>query len=343
MPESLNYEMCDNILVSLRKIVHAMGIHSRQLHRTYALTAPQWVLLREVFRTKSISIGRLAQEVSLSNATVTGIIDRLEQLGYVSRARNGQDRRQVFLSCTDKGKKILQEMPPLFQEHFIAALSNLRDWEQGQMLAVVSRLAAMMGGNGSAGEDPAVAPALSEPDGFIDSCRMLLDNTVGDDGASTMSETQESLRVIRSDGDLPGGMDRPRLAAFLHEHLQPYEDTPEDIEAGLDYALNNLTGPGGFMVLALDGDTLQGALVMLNTGMTGYIPEHVLLFVAVHRELRGKGIGAELIRRAQRECACNIKLHVEYDNPARRLYERLGFSSKYAEMRWTRESSDHKS
>ena len=179
MPEVLNYEMCDNILISLRKIVHAMGIHSRQLQRTYALTGPQLVLLREIFRTETISIGRLAQEVSLSNATVTGIIDRLEQLGYVSRARNGQDRRQVFLSCTDRGKKVLQEMPPLFQEHFISALSNLRDWEQGQMLAVVSRLAAMMGGNGSAGEDPAVTPALSEPDGFIDSCRMLLDNTVG--------------------------------------------------------------------------------------------------------------------------------------------------------------------
>ena len=31
----------------------------------------------------------------------------------------------------------------------------------------------------------------------------------------------------------------------------------------------------------------------------------------------------------------DTKLHVEYDNPAKRLYERLGFENKYAEMRWS--------
>jgi len=34
----------------------------------------------------------------------------------------------------------------------------------------------------------------------------------------------------------------------------------------------------------------------------------------------------------------SIALHVEYDNPAKRLYERLGFSTKYAEMRWQKEA-----
>jgi len=50
---------------------------------------------------------------------------------------------------------------------------------------------------------------------------------------------------------------------------------------------------------------------------------------------RGCGIGRKLIRQALSRCAGDIKLHVEYDNPAIRLYERLGFSSKYAEMRYS--------
>ena len=41
-----------------------------------------------------------------------------------------------------------------------------------------------------------------------------------------------------------------------------------------------------------------------------------------------------MVERIQQECGGGIALHVEYDNPARRLYERLGFTSKYAEMRY---------
>jgi len=33
-------------------------------------------------------------------------------------------------------------------------------------------------------------------------------------------------------------------------------------------------------------------------------------------------------------CDGDVKLHVEYDNPAKRLYERIGFKNKYADMRF---------
>ena len=338
MNDTHNYEICEDILVNLRKIVRAMSIHSRRLQREYALTGPQLVLLREVARAESVTIGDLAKRVSLSNATVTGIIDRLEQFGFVTRARNGRDRRQVFLTCTGPGRETAEKAPPLFQEHFITALSGLRDWEQSQILSVVSRLAGMMGGNLRADEEAAALPALSEPDGFIASCQMLLDS--GPALSPPPPDTAPSIKVLAvgSDAEMPEGVDRDRLAIFLNEYLRPYEDTREDILKGLAYALDQKPGEGGFVLLALHEGDLAGALVMLNTGMEGYVPAHLLLFVAVHSAMRGQGVGARLIRRAQEECGGDIKLHVEYDNPARRLYERLGFSSKYAEMRWVNES-----
>ena len=50
--------------------------------------------------------------------------------------------------------------------------------------------------------------------------------------------------------------------------------------------------------------------------------------------LRGQGLGGRLIEEARRHCPQGIKLHVELENPAGRLYERLGFTQKYREMRW---------
>jgi len=144
------------------------------------------------------------------------------------------------------------------------------------------------------------------------------------------------LTLVRAGQDLPAWADRATLVAFLHEYLKPYQDTLPDIGRGLDDALGNRPGPGGFVLLARRQDRLVGALVMLRTGMKGYIPENLLLFVAVDGEQRGQGIGAALVREALAHCEGAVKLHVEHDNPARHLYERLGFHSKYLEMRFSK-------
>ena len=134
--------------------------------------------------------------------------------------------------------------------------------------------------------------------------------------------------------ELPGRISVGALAEFLHETMKPYHDTIPDVRRGLDYALSSAPGQGGFVTVAMRGQELLGAVAILATGMSGFVPENLLLFVAVRPELRGQGIGGKLIQRALGRCEGKVKLHVEHDNPARRLYERLGFSSKYVEMRY---------
>jgi len=146
------------------------------------------------------------------------------------------------------------------------------------------------------------------------------------------------ISVVRADSssDLPEGLSVDSLTAFLHESLKPYEDPLPVVREGIEYALSSEPGRGGFVLVALSGVELLGALVMLNTGMARYVPENLLVFVAVSPEARGRGIGGALVRRALEEADGDVKLHVEHDNPARRLYERCGFRSKYLEMRHTR-------
>ena len=133
---------------------------------------------------------------------------------------------------------------------------------------------------------------------------------------------------------MPSWASRDDLARFLHETMQPYEDTVEDIQRDLDYALTQRNGRGGFILLGESDGRLAGALVMLRTGMKGYVPENILVFVSILPEMRGTGLGGKLIERGVREAEGDVKLHVEYDNPAKRLYERLGMTTKYAEMRY---------
>ena len=81
---------------------------------------------------------------------------------------------------------------------------------------------------------------------------------------------------------------------------------------------------------------LVGVVVINQTGMEGYIPENILVYIATHNGYRGKGIGKKLMQKAIETTKGNIALHVEPDNPARLLYEKLGFTNKYLEMRLTK-------
>lgn len=120
---------------------------------------------------------------------------------------------------------------------------------------------------------------------------------------------------------------------FLFTHLERFGDKKSEISKAMDYALSKNGKPGGFILTAFYKEELVGVLVMNKTGMEGYIPENILVYVAIDSSYRNKGFGKSIIEKAISITDGSIKLHVEYDNPAKRLYERLGFTNKYAEMR----------
>lgn len=130
---------------------------------------------------------------------------------------------------------------------------------------------------------------------------------------------------------------REQIINFLHTHLDRFRDSKEAIGKCLDYAFSKGSGKGGFVITGYYEGRLVGIVVMNKTGMGGYIPENILVYIAVDASLRGKGIGRQLMEEALNRAEGDVKLHVEYDNPAKKLYERIGFTTKYAEMRFTKQ------
>jgi [ribosomal protein S18]-alanine N-acetyltransferase len=142
----------------------------------------------------------------------------------------------------------------------------------------------------------------------------------------------ESLSAV----DKATFLQKNEVADFLVSHLGKYGDPKEDVMKCLDYALDGGVTPGGFVILAKENGAIVGALVMNKTGMAGYIPENILVYIAVDAAQRGKGIGGKIMDMAIQMANGAIALHVEPENPARKLYERLGFTNKYLEMRLTK-------
>ena len=131
----------------------------------------------------------------------------------------------------------------------------------------------------------------------------------------------------------PGTIEKKEMIDFLYHNLENYGDPKADIEKCIEYALKETPSFGGFVLVSYDGPTITGVVVVNQTGMKDYIPENILVYIATHQEMRGQGIGKKLMRDTIQMANGNIALHVEPDNPARFLYEKVGFTSKYIEMR----------
>jgi len=139
-----NKDLSEEILITLRQIVREMSIYSKSLDKHYGLTAPQLIILQELSHSNQITIGEIARKISLSQATATDIIDRLETKGLVLRTKNSLDRRQVLIKITSNGKNIINKRPSLLQKEFLIEFDKLQKWEQHLLLSSIERIASMM-------------------------------------------------------------------------------------------------------------------------------------------------------------------------------------------------------
>ena len=139
-----NLTLEERVIVALRRITRSVDIHSDFMQRHFGLTGPQLTILRVIKRLQPISAGKLARTANFNPGTLTGIFDRLEANGFISRKRHAPDRRTVILRLTAAGNRVLAQAPFLLRRHFLEALGAMPADEQAALLNAVERLAHLM-------------------------------------------------------------------------------------------------------------------------------------------------------------------------------------------------------
>lgn len=82
-------------------VKRSMGKHFEELN----ITGPQGMLVGILMHYGEMKISDLSEKTGLSNSTVSGIVDRLENQGLVERTRSKEDRRVVYVNVTKEFKK----------------------------------------------------------------------------------------------------------------------------------------------------------------------------------------------------------------------------------------------
>ncbi|MDF3813314.1 MULTISPECIES: MarR family transcriptional regulator [Rhodopseudomonas] len=149
------------VLAAVRRIMHAADLRSRRLARETGLTAPQLAILQAIADLGEVTTGRISADVSLSQPTVTVILDRLVERDLVERYRSADDRRIVHSRLTIAGKQALAAAEPAINTRLVAEFKRMQASEQAELVAALEWIAQALGGPDEAWQ-PAEAVAPTE-------------------------------------------------------------------------------------------------------------------------------------------------------------------------------------
>lgn len=155
------------ILRSLRRITRSIALYSRQLSAGSKITAPQLVCLRTVIDKGPLTATMISREMHVSPSTVVGVLDRLEDKAFVVRERCREDRRIVYVSATEEGKKLANSTPSPLQQKLSEALQQLPEAEQLQITTALERVVALIDSDAELEADQSASPLLEIPEGAV--------------------------------------------------------------------------------------------------------------------------------------------------------------------------------
>ncbi len=128
-------------------ICFSFGKVSRQMTRVYrerlaqyGLSQPQFFLLIALYEKNNILITQLAEKVALDKSTLTGILDRLERDGLVTRQAKPGDRRAIYVRLTERALAMRDDLTHIYEATNQQFLSRLTGQEREVLDTVLIKL-----------------------------------------------------------------------------------------------------------------------------------------------------------------------------------------------------------
>jgi DNA-binding MarR family transcriptional regulator len=137
-------QITNAVLRAIRRVLRAADMGGRKLAVATGLTPSQLLVLQEIERCGETTPGAVAATLQFGQATVTNIVDRLEESRLALRRRGERDKRQVLLRITTQGSDLLSAAPDLLQHRFQERFGALPAWEQAMILAAMERLGELL-------------------------------------------------------------------------------------------------------------------------------------------------------------------------------------------------------
>ncbi|MDH4204982.1 MAG: MarR family transcriptional regulator [Desulfobacteraceae bacterium] len=132
------------IIFSIRRLIQASELYTKELNRKYQISAAQLNCILTLYDYGPLPPSKIADHMMVKSSTVTGVVDRLEKKGLAERMRNSPDRRVINIQLTKAGKELAQNAPPPIQQKIIDGLKKTETGKKEQIVRSLNILTDML-------------------------------------------------------------------------------------------------------------------------------------------------------------------------------------------------------
>lgn len=135
----------DNLMDQMDQIFSKIGRNLRHKMSDDSLTFAQFAVMRTLFQEGPLVMSALAEQLGISLAGATGIVDRLVNAGMIERQRSDSDRRVVRVDLSDEGRRRMAQMKTERHEFLVSLVSPLTDDDLTTLVTLLRRVADHIG------------------------------------------------------------------------------------------------------------------------------------------------------------------------------------------------------
>ena len=144
MVSQVHRDKTRSIIFSIRKLIQAGELYSKELSKVHSISAAQLNCLLALFENGPLPPSQIAKHMLVKSSTVTGVVDRLEQKGLVRRVRTSPDRRIVTIELTEVGNQLAENAPPPIQQKIVDGLKKISEEEIDEIVFALTKLTDML-------------------------------------------------------------------------------------------------------------------------------------------------------------------------------------------------------
>ena len=111
---------------ALRSIVRALRVNTRSIELKLGISLAQLFVLQQLADSAVESLNELADRTATHQSSVSVVVRRLVDRGYVTRSASPTDKRRVHIELTPSGRALLRDAPPTVQSDLIRGMSRMR-------------------------------------------------------------------------------------------------------------------------------------------------------------------------------------------------------------------------
>jgi DNA-binding MarR family transcriptional regulator len=146
------------ILDSIRRLVRLLRLADRAAQSELGLSGAQLFVLQELGKTPSLSLNELAERTRTDQSSVSVVVTRLVEAGFVARDRDVRDARRLVLTLTKAGTAVVRKSAPAAQERILEIVETMSATERKRFADAFEHLV------GELGAERGIPPMLFEDD-----------------------------------------------------------------------------------------------------------------------------------------------------------------------------------